>query len=356
MTGYPPWFILRSYHTLPFLALILWLCTPQAVHSQTDHQLLFEVQDSVFIDLINDEVGDTTSPDLVWAFYEFHTLYDSCRAFYTFTELQNAGTRIELDNWEYLDFKTNMAPATLNDLSRSRPFVVHTGDTLSFYREFVWFNPHTQEQKTNNYFSEDDLEYVIRLKKTGTNTVLATLDSLGVYSKVPSGAPWIYGNGPAYYVVHYVVPAAHNNKEVYVDVNVTATGTGDYFPARRDDIGINLSAAVTNPCWSPFFSQYGGTAASKAVEITEGTTEAALLGTSLDQTSRTVRIIVDGKELAGRPLTLSIYRMDGTRVFTSSWTGGEELELQHVFTASGSYVLALITGNELLDSQKFYVP
>lgn len=341
---------------LPLFLFLLLYPSGSQLHSQTDHQLLFEVQDSVFIDLINDEVGDTTSPNLVWPLYEFHMLYDSCRAIYTFTELKNAGARIELDNWDYLEFKTSFDSQPLSQLSCSRPFVVRVGDTLSFYREFAWFSSHTGNQKADNYFSEDDLEFVVRLKKTGTKTVLATLDSLGVYSRVPSGVPYIYGNGPAYYVVQYVVPAAYHNTEVYVDVDVSANGTGEYFPARRDDIGINLSAAVLNPCWSPFFEQYGGAAASKHVGERASAQLLSVLSHTLDPSSRMARISIDGTDLVGRPLSLSIYRIDGTQVFVSSWIGGEERELRHVFAASGSYVVALSSGSELLGSEKMYVP
>lgn len=340
----------------PSFLLLFLLGSPSLLRSQTDNVLLFEVQDSMFIDLINDDIGDTTDPDRVWALYEFHMLSDSCRAIYTFTELKSAGARIELDNWDYLDFKKTYAAPTLSQMSRSRPFVVHAGDTLSFYREFAWFDP-DGVQKPNNYYSEDDLEYVVRLKKTGTNVTLARLDSLGVARRVPSGVPYLYGNGPAYYIVTYVVPPIHNNKEVFVEVGLNVTGTGDYFPARRDDIGINLSAAVLNDCWTPFFNQYGGTgqgAASKNVRLTEE--HSSVLNTVVTAASRTAQVTVDEGALKGRALSLSIYRMDGSRIFVSSWVGGENREVVHAFTESGSYIVALTSGNDLIASNKITVP
>lgn len=343
---------------LIFLLSVLFFAGPFSLllRSQTDKHLWFEVQDSAFVDLINDDVGDTTNPDKVWPLYEFHMLYDSCRAIYTFTELKCAGARLKLDNWKYLDFKKNFDAATLSGMSHSKPFTVHAGDTLSFYREFAWFNPHTNEQKINNYFSEDDLEFVVRLKNTGTNATLARLDSLGIYSRVPSGVPYIYGNGPAYYIVKYIVPAAHNNKEVYVDIAVSANGTGDFDPARKDDFGINLSAAVLNDCWVPYFAQFGGAgaAASKSLQIVDPDNH--LLRSTVDRASRTARIAVDEQTLAGRPLSLSIYRIDGTRVFVSSWAGGQQREVVHTFTESGSYVIALAAGNDLMATEKLNVP
>lgn len=350
----PP--VLRRVPVMSFFAaMFLIVLSSASVHGQTGPHLWFEVQDSAYIDLINEDTGDTTNPDKVWALYEFHMLYDSCRAVYTFTELKCAGARVKLDNWKYLDFKKTFDPATLSGMSRSKVFTVHTGDTLSFYREFAWFNPHTNEQKINNYFSEDDLEFVVRLKQSGTNTILARLDSLGIYSRIPSGAPYIYGNGPAYYLVKYVVPPAHNNKQVYVDISVGADGTGDYFPARKDDFGVNLSAAVLTDCWVPFFAQFGGAgAASKPARTAE--IDGHLLTATLDRASRTARFSLDEKNLSGKMLSLSIYDMAGNRVFVSSWSGGEKREIIHAFTESGAYVIAAAAGNDLIATEKINIP
>lgn len=130
---------------------------------------------------------------------------------------------------------------------------MHAGDTVSFVRDFRWFNARTWRQDTNNFFSRDTLTYVVELANAHDSgryrTRLAVIDSFGVMPCTTLGAPRFFSSGTraVFTRVNYVVPASMEGKPVFMRVRVRARGSGEYFFTRTDDYTVNYSGLLTRP-------------------------------------------------------------------------------------------------------------
>ncbi|MGE3802038.1 MAG: hypothetical protein AB7H80_13535 [Candidatus Kapaibacterium sp.] len=197
--------------------------------------------------------GDTLAMGSISQAYTFNTYDDSAASDYVVTEIKKNGVRLDLYDYvlhRTINYKTD---SSLSTISRTNSFSVFTGDTISFYREFSWFNHlDGNVKKLDNYYSHDTLIYTIELIEDGTNNRLALLDSMGVYPQMPAGIPSYFGYGPVMVLRQYIVPSSRDDKDVLIRINIHVSGSGSYDPVRYETVTHALSGRLV----SPYFSAY----------------------------------------------------------------------------------------------------
>lgn len=321
-------------------------------------QLWAPIQDSIRMNRIG-AMGDTVPANSFWAAYSFENTYDdSGNVFFFFTEASVNGQRIELANWAPFQFIKDSTAEALSGISRTRPFTVTGGDVVRYYREFAWQNPNDFPalQQPDNFYSDDTLEYVIRLRKASNNMPLAVLDSVGVLAQSPAGSPTFYGTGLAMGVTQYTIPAAiTTNTDVYLSIDVRAKGSGQYYTCRSDQVTGPLSEAVMNPMFSEYFLELIGVSPKQIAESMEelqqrkaelqgGTGSLSVIPNPA--TSGTVRVIASSPSSTARR-TLLVFTMDGRIVYSYS-TASERSEVEVNIAEAGTYYVVYTVGEEVV--------
>lgn len=105
---------------------------------------------------------------------------DSCHVRYLVSDVRINGNRIGLKNWCFREAIRNLEADSLSTISRTSTVSYATGDTMSFYREFMWYNPATQTRTATNFRSKDTLDWVVELIDASDGSRLALIDSVGV--------------------------------------------------------------------------------------------------------------------------------------------------------------------------------
>lgn len=243
-------------HVSIFIFFVIALVGHVACLAQDTTQI--EIQDGVFVRRVINHGADTLPLNAnIAAAYIFEREYDStCRIQYTFTECRINAMRPRLATWKFRQQITAPVSA-LTDSSRTDPFKVVAGDTITFYRELIWYDSKTGRRDIDNFCSPDTLDYVVELVRwtTGHRTVM--LDSLGILARSAPGAPTLYGMRPVMAKVAYVVPRSLDGDTVFVRVRPYVRGHGVGTFVRCDGVGVNRSDALALPFWQAYLSVYG---------------------------------------------------------------------------------------------------
>lgn len=332
-----------------------WLCTCFLAFTfvSARGQIPLLIQDSVYANLVT-PWGDTVGSGSYWAAYSFENSYtDSGNVFFVFTEAQANGERIELENWYPMKFTKDSTAEALSSYSRTRPFTVGAGDTMSYYRELSWQHPtELPAQQVDNFYSDDTLEYVIRLRKASNGVELAVLDSLGVLAQNPSGSPVFYGAGPPMAVQEYVIPSGiGGSTDVYLSFDVRAKGNGQYYTCRSDQVTGKLSDLVTNPALLEYYAVFNGASSkrlSERVEELQGKRSGVLQITPNPVRSGAVRVVASSSMTKERK-SLMVFSTDGRMIYSySSGLEGDGIDVEIKVEESGSYYVVYAVGSEVV--------
>ena len=172
--------------------------------------------------------GMPIDPLKIAAAYMYEMNYDSTKILYTITELRINSSRLFLKDWSYLTSRDEWDTPRLNDSSGTTFFIIHTGDTLSAYREFEWYSQKEGAHRPDNYAAADTLGYSIELIDSATGARLALLDSLGIMRRDTPGYPSIHGSHPLFALIPYIVPPALNGRRVAIHVQVHTRVDGNF--------------------------------------------------------------------------------------------------------------------------------
>ena len=213
----------------------------------------YTLQDGVEVNLYSFEEGKVLSPDRFWVAYTFHTLYDSCRVIYWFTELKQGDERLPIANWVKDRYEKGRTAEDLSAMSRSESFVV-TGDAVSYYHAVEWFDPRPgkREQLVDNFFCPDTLTYrIVAVNETTTESIV--IEELEVREN--NGHIWTSGGLPLA-EISWDPPASWEGQSVYIDVQLELDGPGLFNPARSDEITGPLSVQLDEPFYSGYYEQF----------------------------------------------------------------------------------------------------
>jgi hypothetical protein len=288
----------------------------------------------------------------VWAYWSFESLYDSADMRYLITEFKRNNDRLLLKHWCSGTQHVSWSPSTLLDSSRTKAFKVFTGDTLSFYREFLWWDKFDSSQKANNFFSRDTLDYVVELIKNSDGSRVGLVDSVGVLRRTTRGYPTFYGTNPILARVKFGIIASLNGDSVYLRVRATQRGDGAYDLRRRDFYGVNLSGHLNDTNWQNYGS---GTWKRSSKELEAALTGKARIMATPNPTSGLVHVRFDGLE-PDRVITIAVYDATGRLVkFPYSTRGVSEGATDVLLDDSGVYFIAAISGGRVLGASRVTV-
>ncbi len=347
-------------HSITALVLVLACFGSPPSHAQvpellTHPELYVEVQDNVFIRKV-DMSGRPIQPDaIISAAYRFEMVYDSSsRVQYLFSECRHNGVRPRLLAWK--DGHIHSArDEMMADSSRTASFPIEAGDSISFYREFKWYNPKDQSQTQTNYVALDTLDYVVELVSSRTGLRLALLDSFGVMPRPTPGAPEFHGDRPIMASIDHVIPSTVTRDTGFIRVRMYARGDGPYLPIRKDDITIGSSWNLLHGYWDYYLDQFGGSLGKRTVtELTRGVTDHADVTLSVVDIGKGVVRIDFSSPSDGGPLRVGIFDAAGNEVFTPYGTtlpDGAGRSATYAFSSSGRYFVALIQGNSIIASR-----
>jgi hypothetical protein len=328
-----------------------------SVNAITHPELYIEIQDGIFVSKIINHGEDTLKDDaIVSAAYQYEMIYDSTsRVDYVFTECTKNGWRPRLATWKSGRIVTASFQA-LTDSSRTDPFTVATGDTISFYRELSWYNPKDHRQDTANFFSLDTLDYAVELIDL-KNRRLQLLDSLGVLARTSPGVPVLYGMQPIMANISYGIPSSMNGDTVAVRIRLYARGNGQFSQMRNDRFTVNTSHKLGNAYWKSYLEAYGGGLGKRSIQditaSTAGNSSSGLL--TIDKAGAgSVRIRIIPPEDAG-DVSIVIYNALGQIVFIPFATRSvsSPSDIFYRFPGDGVYLIALVHNGALEQSIKY---
>ncbi len=349
---------------LAMMALgLAWSPSPpllaQVSSIQAHPELLVCVQDDLYVSRMNKSGHIFGLDHKVAAAYRFEMIYDSTsRVQYLFTECFHNGAKPRLLAWQNKRIHTASVDQ-MADSSRTENFHIAVGDTVSFHREFRWYDPKTMRQDTDNFLSPDTLGYAVELVKATSGARLVLLDSFGVLPQATPSAPTFFGTRPIMATVSYVVPSTiPTTDSVFVRVRLYANGNGTVLPVRMDDFTIGSSYALSSGFWNNYLSLYGGSLGKRSVADFSSAhsqpTNSLLSVTTVSRNS--IRIDFSATQADG-PIQVVIYDSNGQPVFMPFATRGavEGGSTTFEFASSGTYFVTLQRGGSILTSRKVVI-
>jgi len=278
------------------------------------------------------------------AYYSFTMNYDYGVVTYIITEFRKNSSVIELNNWCRNKVTRNLDAEDLAGVSRTKNIVLSTGDSLSFYREFGWYDPATSTRTANGYYAEDSLDYAVELVNATSGARLALLDSFGVLKQVPSGYPSMHGTRPIFTEVNYTVPSQYNNIQAFIRVRLYSRGDGPYYVVRRDGVSFALSDRLQDSAIISHIAMFGGglKPAIRGSSVLEGNDAVTAFTVSPNPTKGHAEIFVELSS-SDEPVTIAIYDPLGSLVFMPvlGRIGSNSIQVDYDFGSSGWYTVAV---------------
>lgn len=136
--------------------------------------------------------------------------------------------------WEYSNFDISTA-------STSKPFTLHGGDTVSFYRDFFWKDLSTNTFRTDKYVNDDNVYFSVELINSSNNTRIALLDTFKLSSSTSSKKPCFYSWKPVVSRVASKLPTSIGTVTAHFRVNVATGGSSNQLFMRYDRLENLLS-------------------------------------------------------------------------------------------------------------------
>jgi len=251
-----------------FLCVILFTGGTAAAQCDSAFQHWLSERDSMwFFPGGNYNAGDTVpesvaTVDISWIrpYISFEYQSDSARFIYNFMELALNHRWLTFEKWCYgkaWNWNSNSSSDTneisnydLSSISRSDDFVVTTGDTITFFREFYLTKRFVDSLKSDWWHSDDAISVAIELVDSVTNNRVALLDTVFFAPTVTSKLPCYYARYPVAANVIYVIPPALNASRVYLRALVTSAGSDNYHFYRADNIdAVNSHTKLATSQW-----------------------------------------------------------------------------------------------------------
>ena len=336
-----------------------YVCAQQDVPAPWERpDLWIHVQDSLWVYRYSG--GDTLSREKVSASYTFSMAYDSAsHVFYNFTEPTLDGVQLRLLHWKYKRV-VNASPGYLNFNSRTENFMVHTGDTVGFFKEWSWLNPVSGVQDPAEFRTLDTLAYVVYLVRAADSGCVALIDSMMVMPSPEPAPPIVFGISTIAGVMRFVVPSTMDGDSMFIGVGAYARGPGPYNFSRRDAYSIGASNVLNSPVYQISLRDYNRRLLVKrSVEEFNGSFGAE--GTGLELRVVQVadapnEILVDYRD-PDRTATVRIYSADGALVGSpaSIANGNGRRMVRFRFAEAGAYVVAVQRDARILTTYKLII-
>lgn len=243
--------LLRHVVDIVIVAVALFFMASSAF-AQCDSLRQVQMHIDTFYAMASDGTVDTTlmvlSNELV-PYYSFDFQEDSARFHLHIGEFALNRNWCAL-NWcdgKYYNYddvngsaRCDYTNAQLSDISRTRTFRVVGGDTLSFFREFYWYDSTTQFYNPAKLVSTDEIYGSVELVAAGSNTRIALLDTFSLRSS-GSATPCLYLWRPVVARVEYLVPSYVDSTDAFMRINLHSAGPSGSRFMRYDNMSMALS-------------------------------------------------------------------------------------------------------------------
>ena len=273
-------------------------------------------------DTLGYAVNDTfhmVDGDYIGAAYQFEQNYDSSRVDYIVTDVRLNGGVWNLTNYYCDSSLTEVDDDGLATLCGTEPVVIHSGDTIRFFREFLWFNPFTSVRVPFNYIADDTLDYSVALIDNTSGDRLALIDSMGVTSPATRGYPLLYGSRPIEAVITYVVPPSYDGDTAALRFHPYARGSGAYYFVRTCTRTVQYTAAINTPREQEYIATFGGGVGKRSPNAIVNTVrDATILSITPNPVHGgrfEIRYTLPARVTDGGALTIAIYNTRGDVVF-----------------------------------------
>jgi hypothetical protein len=286
-------------------------------------------------------------PKSIAASWTFEQNYDSVKVRYRITEFRRNAGVLRLKDWCANDEVEALSDSALSAQSRSETILLATGDTISFYREFLWFNPFNNGRMPDNYRSTDSLIFAVELIDAATHVRLALLDSLGAYPRSTFGTPLLHGTRPIMAITRWETPSELAGDSVYLRISLSAKGNGLSNFRRWGQLTSEYSQQLADSAWIVYLQDYGGGLGKQSVSAAGSSfSNAVTLDVLPIPTSGPVEIAFAAPSGANRQI-IAVYDETGNLEFLPFISGADERRrsVRYTFPRAGSYfVVSIIDG------------
>lgn len=219
------------------IAFIGVLISTNVVFAQCDSLGQVHAVDDTLYAMTSDTTVDRSQFVLaneIAPYFYFDLQKDSARLTFAIGEVVHNSHWVYLDHWckgksynydEAGDSaRWDYTNAQLSAISVTKPFTIHAGDTIGFFREYFWKDHISNQFSPSHYVSSDRVILTVELIDAGSGQRIALLDSTWIDSTTSNRKPCIKAWKPVMARIGYVVPASQQNVNVRLRANVATSG------------------------------------------------------------------------------------------------------------------------------------
>ena len=288
------------------------------------------------------------SPD-----YTFYSVSDSAVVKCWVSNIMHNGSRVFWANWCL--GKNNDIPDVQPPLSRTHSFSLLPGDRVGVFREFWWYEPHTNAIEPGSYRGSTDVSYSIELLDAASGERIAQLDTIFLRAKQEELSPYFVSVYPAIASIEYTHPITAPARSAFLAIVAKQQGTSHFPLYRIDGFAIQHTQDLNVNTWKEY-----------AVALEAATTAPPFLmpaaqAYSLPVSGTMLRVTGSGNSLlittVRTPPAGSFVRVADTYGVQYSQLQVPTMQHRIETLGAGLYVVILYTANgEVIESHKTYVP
>ncbi|MBX7156349.1 MAG: hypothetical protein K1X91_15440 [Bacteriodetes bacterium] len=300
-----------------------------------------------------------------YPFYLFEIQNEVENIRYRTTEFKVNNQRLFLDkwcfkkSWNYNEATSKRFPEIsnneLSNISRTKNFRINTGDIVTLYRDFWWYDLKNQQLNPHQIFSPDNLGYSIEIVDSKTENRIALLDSIFVYENLDQTSPRLFMMNPAISLIKYSVSNEFDGLEVFIRVNVISSGKQNMLFYRTDSKTIELSSMVlSDPKWVSF----------------SNTVEKYNTNTTLHQDVLNNNYLTVTPSVSEGPITININKTDlitndayaitisdvtSNNILFTNRISMDNKDFKYTFNNPGVYVVNLSSSGSIISTKKVLI-
>ncbi len=275
---------------------------------------------------------ETIYGDEIYPRMSFSIFYpEMIRTDFIVTNVKHNGKRVYLSDWCY-DQTLVDDPDVISQRSTTKPFVVSTGDDISFFRELIWWNLFDDPLL---YYAQEDWEFQVVLEDAETGEQLATLDKIKIAAQPEPGYPSVECENPPAAVIHYTIPPELDARSVVLRFISTPSRPMHARFRRFDKMGIRFPEFRTQMdpsalllAWKAGFwppKKYNGKQQNVRFD------------------NHTLQIAPD---ISMNDLLLNVYTSNGKKILSKKVRAGEKVDFNP--PQSGTYQVELVENGRIL--------
>lgn len=186
----------------------------------------------------------------VSADYTFYSVSDSAVVKCWVSNITHNSKRVFLANW-CQGKTTDISNATPPE-SRTHTFTLQPGDRVGMFREFWWYEPHTNIIDPNSYNGSTDVAYSFELLDAVSGERIAQLDTIFLRAKNQSSLPYFVSAYPAIASIEYIYPDNASERNVILAISAKQSGASLFPLYRIDGLAVSHTQDLNLASWKKY--------------------------------------------------------------------------------------------------------